>query len=144
MYTILVWIIFLVDLRLYYTPYLEIGQMKSLQEAITRNEINLTGSPIIVPPLEFDVLSRIAAFQTEGRHGLSCQDASAGETAQRHSNSLSAYLKQPHFEKIRLHTRRQDLAKSQVMARSRIPIPPEISFYPVFRQTPGFDYYRGK
>jgi hypothetical protein len=33
---------------------------------------------------------------------------------------------------------RQDLAKGLVMARSRIPIPPEISFYPVFRQTPGF------
>jgi hypothetical protein len=32
---------------------------------------------------------------------------------------------------------RQDLAKGLVMARSRIPILPEISFYPVFRQTPG-------
>jgi hypothetical protein len=29
-----------------------------------------------------------------------------------------------------------DLAKSQVMGRSRVPTPREISFYPVFRQTP--------
>jgi len=31
---------------------------------------------------------------------------------------------------------RQDLARGLVMARSRIPISPEMSFYPVFRQTP--------
>jgi len=30
----------------------------------------------------------------------------------------------------------QALAKSQVLARSRVPIAPEKSFYPVFRQTP--------
>jgi len=32
---------------------------------------------------------------------------------------------------------RQDLAKGLVMARPRIPIHTEMSFYPVFRQTPG-------
>jgi hypothetical protein len=32
---------------------------------------------------------------------------------------------------------RQDLAKGLVMARSRIPIPPDKSFNPVFRQAPG-------
>ena len=52
------------------------------------------------------------------------------------TGSLSAYLKQPPLGKIRLHTMRHDLAKGQVMARSMFPTPPEISFYPVFRQTP--------
>ena len=41
---------------------------------------------------------------------------------------------------------RHDLAKSQVMARSGIPIPLEILFYPVFRQIlrmgAGFDHIR--
>ena len=32
---------------------------------------------------------------------------------------------------------RHDLAKGLVMARPRVPIPSEKSFYPVFRQTPG-------
>ena len=56
----------------------------------------------------------------------------------------AGYLKQSPLEKIRLHTTRQDLARGLVMARSGIPIPPEMSFYPVFRQTPGlhaFDTY---
>ena len=52
------------------------------------------------------------------------------------ARSLSAYLKQSPLGKIPLHTMRQDLAKGLVMARSRILIPPEMSFYPVFRQTP--------
>jgi len=50
--------------------------------------------------------------------------------------SLSAYLKQSPSEKIPLHTMRQDLARGLVMARSGIPIPLGMSFYPVFRQTP--------
>ena len=52
------------------------------------------------------------------------------------SRSLSASPKQPPLGKIRLHTMRHDLAKSQVMAQSMIPIPPKISFYLVFRQAP--------
>jgi len=56
-----------------------------------------------------------------------------------HRRSLSAYLKHRPLGKIRLRTMRQDLARGLVLARSRIPIPPEISFYPVFRQTPGVE-----